>query len=145
MSQQDYQNTIKVRVPLEEAFRSITSRVSEWWALSLKGQGEHVGDEFSVTFGKTWVLFRITQMILNKKVEWLVTDCNLEFLDNKKEWKDTRVVWEFEETGGEVAISMTHRGLRPDVECYAVCKQGWDKHTGHSLYKLLTENVGEPV
>ena len=78
------------------------------------------------------------------KVVWQVTDCNLHFVNDKKEWKDTSVVWEASPANGATQVRMTHVGLVPDVECYDNCKTGWDFFVGESLSKLLNENKGLP-
>jgi len=30
------------------------------------------------------------------------------------------------------------------MECYDDCSNGWNFHVGESLFKLITEGVGEP-
>ena len=84
-------------------------------------------------------------MIPDKKIVWQVTDCNLHWLKGKKEWNDTKVVWEVSpENKSTTRIRMTHSGLVPGIECYDDGKKGWDFFVGESLRKLLTENKGLP-
>jgi hypothetical protein len=70
--------------------------------------------------------------------------CNLHFIEDKKEWKDTQVVFDISSDGSTTAVTMTHAGLVPGVECYDACKKGWDFYILESLQKLLRENKGIP-
>ena len=144
MKSQDYHQSFVADVTADEAFDAIND-VKAWWTKSFEGHSESVHDLFSTPFGKTWVKFEVTEMVPGRKIVWLVTDCNIEFVKDKKEWKDTKVVFEIESVAQGVKVSMTHVGLVPDVECYANCERGWNHHFGESLRKLLIEKVGLPA
>jgi hypothetical protein len=139
----DYRAIVEVNATADEAFQKI-ARVSEWWAKNFKGKALSTGDTFTVQFGQTKVDFKITEVIAGKKVVWLVSDCYLHWLSDKKEWNDTKVVWEISSNGGRTEIKMTHVGLVPGVECYADCKIGWDGHVKGSLVNFINEGKGQP-
>ncbi len=143
MEKNDYYNRIKVSVPVKEAFKKITE-VSKWWSQSFKGRSQKTGDTFSVSFGETFVDFRVGEVIPDKKIVWDVTDCNLHWIENKKEWKDTKIVWEVYPDKGKTKVGMTHVGLVPQAECFNDCKTGWNFYIEKSLFKLLTGSVGLP-
>lgn len=143
MQNQNYHNSITVSVTSKEAFEKINN-VSEWWSQSFKGKAQKTGDTFSVSFGDTFVDFKIDEVIPDKKIIWHVTDCNLHWIENKKEWKDTKIVWEVSSENGKTKIDMTHIGLVPEVECYNDCKKGWNFYVEKSLFKFVTENKGLP-
>jgi hypothetical protein len=144
MKKQDYHHSFTADVTAEEAFEGIND-VKAWWARCFDGQAEAVQDSFSMPFGKTWVNFEVTELVPGKKVVWLVTDCNIEFVRDKKEWKGTTVVFEIRPVAQGVEVSITHVGLVPEVECYSDCERGWNHHFGESLRKLLIEKVGLPA
>jgi hypothetical protein len=75
---------------------------------------------------------------------WRVTHCNIHFIEDKKEWKDTRVVFDISSDGAATTVTMTHAGLAPGVECYENCRNGWNFYITESLQKLLAENQGIP-
>lgn len=139
----DYQRAIRADISQAEAFRRI-GRVSDWWTRNFTGRAESPGDRFSVRFGETFVDFKIGEVVPGKKIVWQVTDCNLHWINNKKEWKGTSIVWEVSSENGAAQVKMTHAGLVPSVECYSNCKTGWDFCIGESLLKLLTDNQGLP-
>jgi hypothetical protein len=143
MTQQSYSSSVTAKVTPEQAFERI-SRVPDWWTKGFTGAAQKVGDAFTVRFGETFVDFKVSEVVPGRKVVWQVTDCNLHFVNDKKEWKDTSVVWEATPANGATQVRMTHVGLVPDVECYGNCKTGWDFFVGESLLRLLNENKGLP-
>lgn len=143
MGSQDYHAAILAPVTASEAMARI-GRVSDWWTRGFEGKSRTVGDTFTVRFGKTFVDFRISEVVPGKKIVWEVADCNLDWIRDKKEWKGTTIVWEISSRNGLTEIGMTHVGLVPEQECYTNCKPGWDFYVTKSLQKLLEENIGLP-
>jgi hypothetical protein len=139
----DYHCSFTADVPAKEAFEKI-ARVGDWWAVDFKGSAKKTGDVFTVIFGETFVDFKISEAIPDKKIVWQVTDCNLHWIDNKKEWNGTEVVWEVSSDNGLTRVDMTHVGLVPGVECYEMCEPGWTHHIKDSLLKLITTGKGLP-
>jgi hypothetical protein len=140
---QDYHSSIRANVTAEEAFDKI-SRVGEWWTRSFKGKSKKIGDKFTVRFGDTFVDFKIDEVVPGKKVVWYVTNCNLHWIENKTEWKDTKVVWEVSSENGTTTVGMTHVGLTPNVECYNDCKVGWNGYIQKSLSSFMQNGKGLP-
>ena len=143
MKPKDYQATITARTSAEEAFQKI-NQVSQWWTKGFSGKASKLGDRFTVRFGETFVDFEIAELNPNKRIVWEVTNCNLAWIEDKTEWKGTRVVWELGQKNGTTEVRMTHAGLFPDAECYDSCKPGWDFYVTKSLQKLLSEGEGLP-
>jgi hypothetical protein len=143
MKKQDYTSTIVVNSTAKEAFKCI-SRVSGWWTENVAGNSENLNDIFTVNFGETFVDFKVIEVIPVKKMVWLVTDCNLHWLSDKKEWKGTKVIFEISSENSATEIKFTHLGLLPDIQCYNDCVKGWGQYVKDSLYKLITEGKGRP-
>ena len=143
MKKQDYNATIVVKSTPAEAFKQV-NRVSAWWTENLEGSSENQGDVFTAHFGDTFVSFTITELIPDKKVVWLVTDCHLPWLSDKKEWKGTSVSIEISGEKDATKINFTHIGLVPGIECYDGCERGWNQYFKDSLFKLITEGKGLP-
>jgi hypothetical protein len=143
MTRQDYSATITANITAQEATERI-NRVADWWTASFSGVSEKVGDAFTVRWGDTFVAFALVELVPAKRVVWRVTDCNLQFIGDKKEWKDTRAIFDISSDGAATTVTMTHAGLMPSVECYEVCREGWNFYITESLQKLLTENQGVP-
>ncbi len=141
MKQQDYHKTFTSGVTAKEAFDNIVN-VSAWWTNSFRGSARNVNDTFDVTFGKTRVAFKVIEAIPFRKLTWEVTDCYLDWINNKTEWTGTKVQWEISEEKKTTKIDMTHIGLVPGIECYKDCETGWNEHVGESLRNLISNGKG---
>lgn len=143
MGNKNFHTTIKVNTSAAETIKKI-SQVNKWWAKNFKGKAEKLNDTFKVQFGETFVEFKVSELVPNKKVVWKVTDCNLHWINNKKEWNNTEVVFEISEKENDTQINFTHIGLVPGVECYSDCEVGWNGHLKNSLVKFINEGKGMP-
>ena len=141
--QQDFSYSLKVKAPAKETMKKI-GQVNLWWAKDFKGKAAKLNDEFSVYFGDTFVDFKISEVVPDKKIVWLVTDCNLGWIKDKKEWKSNEVIWSVTEKDGKTQIDFVHKGMTPESECYESCKPGWTHHIKDSLVKLIEEGKGFP-
>jgi Activator of Hsp90 ATPase homolog 1-like protein len=143
MEQKDYQTSITVKTNAKEVQQGI-NKVSEWWTISFEGSAAKLNDKFTVRFGKTFVKFNINEVVPDEKIVWAVTDCYLDWLNDKKEWNNTKILWEISGKGKTTEITMTHVGLIPEVECYNDCRKGWNFYVNESLLSLLNEGKGMP-
>src|SRR5665213_1485281 len=143
MEKKDFHRIITVNASPAEAMKKI-SQVNLWWAKNFFGSAEKLNDKFTVRFGETFVDFEISELVTNTKVVWKVTDCNLNWLNDKKEWCDTEVVYELHPENSSTKIDFTHVGLLPGMECYEDCEQGWTGHVTQSLVKFINEGKGMP-
>lgn len=141
MDHKDYTASITVNADAKTAQEAI-SKVPEWWTAGYTGNSEKLNDVFTVTFGETFVTFKVTEVVQDKRVVWKVTDCYLHWQNDKKEWNDTEVAWDIASKDNSTSITMTHVGLVPEVECYENCREGWDFYIHESLFKLLTQHKG---
>jgi hypothetical protein len=141
--QTDYHSYLTVPVSPQKAQEAI-SQVTAWWTQNVEGSTKNLNDIFTVTFGETFSRFKIIEMIPEEKILWQVLDCNLHWMKDKKEWKDTTILWEISFSNDSTRIDMTHIGLRPGIECFEDCNKGWNHYINESLSKLLTEGTGVP-
>lgn len=144
MKTQDYNCLILVDVPAKEVFEGIGC-VSGWWGTNFTGHSKKLDDVFTQRWGETFASFKIVELIPDRKIVWKTIDCYLDLLKDKKEWKDTSISWEISRKGNMTEISMTHRGLVPEKECYPDCVKGWNFFIKESLFKFLTEHKGLPT
>lgn len=143
MTTQDYSASITANLTAAAAAERI-NRVADWWTASFTGASEKVGNQFSVRWGETFVDFTVVEYVPAKRIAWRVTDCNLLFVEDKKEWKNTEVVFDISSDGGTTTVKMMHAGLEPGVECYEACSKGWNFFITESLQSLLAEDQGMP-
>ncbi len=145
MEKQNYNISIEVKGNVEKAFKSINN-VTEWWNENLEGGSHKLNDVFKINFGgNNFVTHKIVEFIPDKKVVWLVTDCFLDWLNDKTEWTNTKMSFELTTKDNSTQINFTHIGLVPEVECYDMCVKGWDQYIKGSLFKLINDGEGQPA
>jgi len=143
MNSENFTCSITANITAKEAFESIT-KVNEWWTENLEGHSQKLNDVFTAHFGKTFTTHKLIEVVPGKKIVWLITDCHLDWLNDKKEWKDTKMSFEITSKDNATQINFTHIGLTPEIECYNDCRKGWTFYITESLFKLITEHKGTP-
>ena len=142
MGNNDFNSTISAKISADEAIKKI-SNVPEWWGITFTGSCQKQGDKFTVKMtSDSFFNFTVTELIPGKRLVWLVTDCNMPWYSDKTEWTNTRLIFDLKENNGETALSFTHEGLTPNVECYKDCEQGWTHWIKTSLFSYLTTGKG---
>jgi len=142
MGNNDFNCSISVGITAGEAIRKI-SNVPGWWGITFTGSAEKQDDKFTVKMGgESFFDFTVTELIPDKRVVWLVNDCNMPWYSDKKEWADTRLIFDLNEKNGETDLTFRHEGLTPDVECYKDCEPGWTHWIKTSLFSYLTTGKG---
>src|SRR5882672_1082541 len=128
MQNNNYTVTIEVAKSAQDVFNAINA-ISKWWTENAEGRSENLNDVFKVHFGpESFVTHQLIEVVPNKKVVWLVTDCLLPWLKDKTEWTNTKMSFEISAKDNSTEISFTHIGLVPEVECYDMCLKGWDQY-----------------
>jgi len=86
----------------------------------------------------------VVELVPDKKVVWFVKDNDFNFVNDKTEWKGTKIVFEISKTGDRTQLIFTHHGLVPGYECYDICKDAWSSYIQGSLKNLITTGKGQP-
>ena len=143
MKKQDFSNSISAKINANEAIEKI-SNVPGWWGITFSGNSKKQNDKFIVKMsGDSFFDFTVTELIPGKRVVWLVTDCNMPWYNDKKEWANTKLVFDLNENNGETIVNFTHEGLTPEIECYKACEKGWTHWVKTSLFSYLTTGEGD--
>ena len=144
VNDQSYSARIEVALPPGDVFAQVTD-ISKWWTKDIEGQTTRPGDEFIIRHGDThYSKQKLVEVIPDKKLVWLVTDCQLNWIEkDKTEWINTRMVFEIAPKGDMTELKFTHEGLSPQLECYSRVSQSWDIVIRESLYNLMVESAPE--
>jgi len=144
MTTTDFSTTLLVDQTPKEAFDAINN-VRGWWTNVTEGHSQKLNDVFTVRFFDDIHVTtqKLVEVIPDEKVVWLVTYSQLNFVEDKHEWTDTKISFDISRLNKQTQIRFTHFGLVPGVQCYDSCEKGWTYYLG-SLLKLITEGKGTP-
>lgn len=146
MNSPSYTTTIEVEKSPRDVFEHITRDVAKWWGgQDLAGNSTRLNDEFIIHHpGAHYSRQKLVEIIPGKKVEWLVTESTLDWLQNDKhEWTNTKMIFEIVQEENKTVLHFTHEGLVPEKECYALCHEGWNTVIKSRLVNFIT--TGETV
>lgn len=141
----DFTTTILVDQSPHEVFNAVNN-VSGWWQGAIEGSSNKLNDEFTYRmkefhFSKQ----KVVELSTDKKVVWLVTESQLNFIKEKDEWTGTKIIFDITEQDNKTQLRFTHAGLNPEIECYGACSNGWAQLIQQSLFSLITTGKGKDV
>jgi Activator of Hsp90 ATPase homolog 1-like protein len=138
MTEQSFTTTFRVHATPEEVYAAITNPRA-WWDGEFEGSTDSVGAEFTYRYeDKHSALQRVTSLIPNEHVSWLVVEGGPTFVAAKDEWVGTTIVFDISPAGEETEVRFTHLGLVPSFECYDACSTAWSHYVNDSLPRLVT-------
>jgi hypothetical protein len=145
MNNQDYTTAFLVDQSPKEAFDAVNN-VRGWWLESVKGDTSELNDEFSVQFWDVhYSKQKLVEVIPDTKVVWLVTESQLNFIEDKSEWTGTKIIFDITRQGDKTEVRFTQAGLVPSVECFKDCSNAWSGYINNSLKNLITTGTGNPT
>ncbi|MHB1959373.1 MAG: SRPBCC family protein [Acidobacteriaceae bacterium] len=144
MKKQDFTTSFTVEQSPEDVFKAINN-VRGWWSGEVDGKPDRLGAEFTYRYKNMHKSTqKVTEFFPGKKVVWHITDAELTFVKDKKEWIGTDIVFEIARDGGKTEVRFTHVGLVPVFECYGGCSGAWGALVGTNLRNLITTGEEQP-
>jgi hypothetical protein len=134
----DYRTVITVDQSPAQVFAAVND-VRSWWTGDITGGTTRVGDEFTYSYEDVHrSTQRITELVPDHKVVWLVTEATLTFTADPREWVGTEIVFDIASRGPQTELRFTHVGLNPDVECFGACSGAWSQLVNDSLRRRIS-------
>jgi uncharacterized protein YndB with AHSA1/START domain len=128
----------------EEVFDAVTNPRG-WWSEEIEGDTAKLDDVFTYHYKDIHRCeMKLIEVVPNKKVVWQCLDNHFNFIEDKTEWKGTKVIFEVSKKDGKTGLHFTHQGLVPDYECYDVCSDAWGTYINGSLKSLIATGKGHP-
>jgi predicted phosphohydrolase len=144
MNPANFTTTFTVDQTPAEAFAAITN-VRGWWSEDIEGSTDKLDDEFTYRHEDVHrCKLRLTEVIPDQKVAWLVLDNYFNFTQDTTEWTGTEIIFEVSAKGNQTEVRFTHLGLVPEYECFDICSNAWGSYINGSLRSLITTGKGQP-
>ncbi|MFE7796103.1 SRPBCC domain-containing protein [Nocardia sp. NPDC057440] len=142
MNAESYTTTFTVDRTPEEVFSAIND-VRGWWSGEIEGGTNELGDEFTYRYEDLHhSKQRITESIPGERVVWLVVEGGPNFVEDRTEWKGTRISFELSAKDEGTQVRFTHVGLVPEYECFDACSDAWGSYINGSLRNLIAAGTG---
>jgi len=137
MKTQDFTTTITVDQTPQQAFAAIND-VRGWWSGEIDGPTDELGAEFTYRYKEFhYSKQKLVEFVPGKRVVWLVTECSINFVEDKDEWKNTKIIFDISAEKGKTQVRFTHEGLTPQGECYDACSNAWTGIITDSLRRYI--------
>ena len=144
MNDQNFTTSLIVDQSPEEVFNAINN-VRDWWSGEIEGDTNKLGAEFTYQYKDMHrSTQKITEFVPGKKIVWHVLDSYLSFVEDKREWDGTEIMFELTKKGEKTKLCFTHAGLVPRIACYKNCAPAWSYYIDESLRSLITTGKGQP-
>lgn len=140
----NYTSTFIVMHDAQTVFNAIKN-FRAWWSEEITGETGTLGETFFYHYKNVHLCkIKLIEEVQDKKLVYLVTDNEFNFVQDKTEWINTKLIFDIYEEVNQTKITFTHEGLTPEHECYAVCNDAWNGYIQGSLKSLIETGAGKP-
>lgn len=144
MNTNDFTTTITVPQSPRQVFDAIKN-FRAWWSEEIEGKTDQLNETFLYHYKDVHLCkIKLVEMVADKKLVYLVTENEFNFVKDKTEWVGTKLIFEINPEEDKTKIVFTHEGLVPEYECYNVCRDAWSGYIQGSLMNLITTGKGKP-
>lgn len=144
MENKSYTTAIVVDQDSMTAFNAIQN-FKAWWSDDIEGPSNQLNETFFYHYKDVHQCkLKLIEQLPNKRLVYLVLDNAFNFVEDKTEWVNTKLIFDITNNGEQTHIQFTHEGLVPDFACYDVCNDAWTSYIQGSLKSLITTGVGKP-
>lgn len=136
--------TIAVSKTGLEAFDAIRN-FRGWWSEEIEGNTDKINETFFYHYKDIHLCkVKLIEAIPGKKLVYLVLDNEFNFIEDKSEWVNTKLIFEIKPQGTTTEVRFTHEGLIPEYECFEVCNEAWSGYIKNSLKNYIETGKGNP-
>lgn len=133
MSGNNFQFTFTTTQSPNEVFKHLLNPKNWWVGLfneTIEGKSNEINDEFSFKAGNGahYTNHKLIELVTDETIVWIVTESNMTFLENPKEWDNTKICFFIEKENELTKVTFIHDGLNPQIECYNNCSSAWTQY-----------------
>jgi hypothetical protein len=140
----NYTSTILVEQSPETAFNAIKN-FRAWWSEEIDGNTDKLNETFFYHYKDVHLAkIKLIELVPNEKLVYQVLDNKFNFVKDKSEWINTKLIFDISIENKKTKVQFTHEGLVPEYECYNVCQDAWTSYIQGSLQSLITTGKGKP-
>ena len=144
LENKSYSKTISVKKSARDAYNAILN-LRGWWSEDIEGKTDNLNETFFYHYKDIHLCkIKLIEAVAGKKVVYLITENEFNFIKDKTEWVNTKLVFDISEAAGKTKVTFTHDGLTPADECYEVCNDAWTTYIGSSLKDFIDTGKGNP-
>ncbi|MCW2264046.1 MULTISPECIES: SRPBCC domain-containing protein [Sphingobacterium] len=144
MENNNYTSTFKVDKDASTTFKAIKN-FRGWWSEEIEGNTEKLGKTFLYHYKDIHLCkLKLVEEIPNVKLVYLVTDNEFNFIKDKTEWVNTKLIFDISNDDEQTKVTFTHEGLTPLDECFEICNDSWANYIQVSLKNLIETGIGNP-
>lgn len=144
MKDKSFTTTILVNQSTAAAFNAI-GNFRGWWSEEIEGDTTRPRQTFFYHYKDIHLCkLELVEAIPGERLVYHVVDNEFSFVEDKREWVGTRLVFEISKEGDKTKVKFTHDGLVPDYECYQVCNDAWSTYIESSLKNYIETGKGSP-
>ena len=127
-----------------EAFNAIKN-FRGWWSEEIEGATDKVGETFFYHYKDIHLCkVKLLEAVPGERLVYQVLDNEFNFIEDKSEWVNTRLIFDIRDNGNATQVAFTHEGLVPEYECYQVCNDAWTGYITKSLKSYIETGTGNP-
>lgn len=144
LENKSFSKVIQVKKSAADSFNAIRN-FRGWWSEDIEGNTDKMNETFFYHYKDIHLCkIKLIEALPGKKLVYLVTENEFNFIDDKSEWVNTKLVFDISEEGSKTKITFTHEGLTSKDECYEVCQDAWTTYIGSSLKNFIDTGKGNP-
>ncbi|MGC4102372.1 SRPBCC family protein [Ferruginibacter sp.] len=143
MNDQNFTTSIVVDQTPAEVYKAITNPRA-WWSEEITGTTDELNAEWNYQFGDNHrSKMKVIEMILDKKVVWLVEENYFKNAKDQSEWVGNKITFDILKQGGKTELVFTQYGLVSSNDCYKACDWAWTGFVQQSLQSLIATGKGK--
>ncbi|MDB5095182.1 MAG: Activator of Hsp90 ATPase 1 family protein [Candidatus Eremiobacteraeota bacterium] len=136
----DYESTVFLKGPTDRVFDALTttSGLAGWWS-TVSGSGVQ-GGELTFAFDDDRLVVHVDEAQRPSAVRWTPRSS----FEPVSDWVGTTIAFDISPSGdGGSRLRLRHIGLTPQLECFELCRRGWDYYL-QSLVEYVDSGQGRP-